>query len=61
LTAESRCAWQAVSSAGWITVTSASSGIGEATVNYTIASNPTGNGRRGTITIAGRVFSVKQK
>jgi hypothetical protein len=61
LTTESRCAWQAVSGVSWITITSVSSGIGDATVNYTVASNPTGAGRKGAITIAGQIFSVKQK
>jgi hypothetical protein len=61
VTTESRCAWQAVSNASWITITSNSSGIANATVNYTVALNSGRSGRRGTISIAGQTFSVKQK
>jgi len=58
---EERCAWQAVSSASWLTITSASGGIGNGSVAYTVAANPGPSGRRATITIAGKIFSVKQK
>lgn len=59
--AEERCAWQAVTSAPWITITSGCCGIGGGAVDYTVAPNPSPVGRKGTITIAGRTFSVKQK
>lgn len=59
--AEERCAWQAVASVSWITITSNCCGIGNGTVSYTVAPNPSPAGRKGTITIAGRAFSVKQK
>jgi hypothetical protein len=59
--AESRCAWQAVSNVEWISVTSGNNGIGNGTVNYSVAANPGPTGRVGKITIAGKIFSVKQK
>jgi hypothetical protein len=61
INAENRCAWQAVSSASWITITSSPAGIGAGAVNYTVASNAGGSARKGTITIAGKIFSIKQK
>jgi hypothetical protein len=59
--AEERCAWQAVSNAGWITVTSNCCGIGNGAASYSVASNPGTSGRAGTITIAGKAFNIKQK
>ena len=58
---ESRCGWEAVPSAGWITVTSGRMGIGDGTVTYSVAANTTGLSRKGRITIGGRVFAIKQK
>ncbi len=53
------CAWTAVSQAGWITVTSGSSGSGNGTVGFTAAANA-GAARSGTILIAGQTVSVTQ-
>ncbi len=61
ITATGQCAWQAVSEAGWLTITSSSVGIGNGTVTYSVGVNPGPSGRKGTITIAGKVFAVKQK
>lgn len=61
VSAEERCAWEAVSQAGWITITSGNAGIGNGVVTYSVAANPGPSGRAGTIVIAGRTFSVKQK
>ena len=58
---EGRCAWQAVSNASWISVTSAAVGIGNGIVSYSVAPNPGTAGRNGAITIAGRTFSIKPK
>jgi len=54
------CGWLATSNASWITITSGDSGIGAGTVSYSVASNP-GPTRTGTITIAGKLFVVKQR
>jgi predicted extracellular nuclease len=60
VSAMSGCGWTATSDVGWISITSGSSGVGDGTVNYAVASN-SGGRRSGTITIAGQVFTVKQK
>jgi N-acetylneuraminic acid mutarotase len=55
------CNWQAMSNVGWIVITSGSAGAGPGTVSYTVAANPGPSGRKGSITVAGQTFSVKQK
>jgi hypothetical protein len=54
------CAWEAVSEAEWITITSGSSGVGNGAVSYTVAANATGKSRKGSIRVAGKIFTVKQ-
>jgi WD40 repeat protein len=61
VSASERCAWQPVSNVSWITITSNSGSIGNGVVSYRVDANPTSSGRKGTITIAGQNFSVKQK
>jgi Viral BACON domain len=61
VTSENRCAWQAVSSVSWITITSGNIGIGDGVVTYSIAANPGSIGRKGNIVIGGKTFVVKQK
>jgi hypothetical protein len=61
VTSASTCAWTAVSGTGWITVTAGASGTGNGTVNMTIAANPAASQRTGTVTIAGRTFTVTQQ
>lgn len=61
ITAGAVCAWSAVSNVSWITITSLSGGIGSGGVSYAVANNPTQSGRKGTITINGHTFAVKQK
>ena len=56
----SDCPWTAVSNTGFITITSASSGTGNGTVNYSVAGNATAGARSGTMTIAGQTFTVNQ-
>ena len=53
------CAWTAVSNASWITITAGATGPGPGSVNFTVAAN-TGAARMGTMTIAGRTFTVTQ-
>lgn len=55
------CAWQARSSVNWITLISPVTGVGSGSVNYSVAANPDARGRKGTITIAGKTFTVKQR
>jgi BACON domain-containing protein/all-beta uncharacterized protein len=59
--AEERCAWQAIVSDSWISITSLGVGIGNGTLIYTTAANTGASARNGSIIIAGKVFSVKQK
>ncbi|HEY7913475.1 MAG TPA: BACON domain-containing carbohydrate-binding protein, partial [Blastocatellia bacterium] len=60
LRTDDRCAWRAVSSVNWITVTSVEVGIGRATITYLVKPNSTA-ARRGEIQIGSVVFAVKQK
>lgn len=55
------CVWTATTKTDWITITSSAMGIGNGSVNYTVAQNSTGAARKGTLTLAGRTFNVKQK
>ncbi len=54
----SNCAWTAASNVSWITTTSATSGTGNGTINYTVQA--TSAARTGTITIAGQTFTVNE-
>ncbi len=59
VTSGAGCNWTATSNAGWINVTSGGSGSGIGTVNYSVGANA-GAARSGTMTIAGRTFTVNQ-
>ncbi|HEU5254426.1 MAG TPA: BACON domain-containing carbohydrate-binding protein [Vicinamibacterales bacterium] len=61
VTTQTGCAWTAVSTATWITISGGSSGTGNGTVNFAVAANATGSDRTGTLTIAGRTFTVTEK
>ena len=53
------CTWTASSSASWLTVSSAQSGAGNATITY-VASANTGAARSANLTIGGRTLLVSQ-
>ena len=59
VTSGAGCAWTATSAQPWVTITSGASGNGNGTVNFTVAST-NGPGRSGTLTIAGRTFTINQ-
>ncbi len=59
LSTASGCAWTASSSASWLTVTTATSGNGSATLGYSVAAN-TGAARSANITAGGRTSLVSQ-
>jgi M6 family metalloprotease-like protein len=59
IAAASGCSWTAASNAGWISITSGASGAGNGTVGYAVQAN-TGAARSGTLTIAGKTFSISQ-
>jgi hypothetical protein len=53
------CPWTATSNASWLTITSGASGSGPGKVGFSAASM-TGGPRSGTMTVAGRTFTVNQ-
>lgn len=59
VTALAGCTWGATSNVTWMTITSGATGSGTGTVSYTVAAN-SGAARTGTLTIAGRTFTVSQ-
>jgi len=60
LTAAAGCNWTAVSNAPWITITSNSSGSGNAATNYSVQPNTEITSRTGTLTIGGKNLTVTQ-
>jgi hypothetical protein len=54
------CAWTAQTNVAWLTITAGASGTGNGAVSYTVAANDTPDARTGTLTIAGRTFTVTQ-
>ena len=59
VTAGAGCAWSASSNSPWLTITSGSSGSGNGEVQYS-ATAATGPARSGTLTVAGRTFTLNQ-
>jgi hypothetical protein len=59
VTSPAACGWTASSNASWITVTSGASGTGNGTVTYSYTAND-GKDRKGTLTVAGRTFTLDQ-
>jgi hypothetical protein len=57
--ASPECAWSAVSTASWLTVTSGGNGSGNGSVAFQVAPNA-GSARTGTITIGSQTFVVNQ-
>ena len=57
----SDCGWSATSNAGWITITSGASVVGNGAVTYSVSFNGGKVAREGTMLIAGKTFTVKQK
>jgi hypothetical protein len=60
ITAPGGCSWTATSKAPWITIKSGSSGTGNATLNFAVASNSATTSRQGTLIVAGLNLNVKQ-
>jgi hypothetical protein len=60
VTTQAGCTWAAVSNDDWISVKTGSSGTGSGTVTFTISRNNGDDTRVGTLTIAGRTFTVTQ-
>jgi len=60
-TSLSGCLWEASSNHSWITIQSEKKGTGNAKIVYSVEKNPSQNKRTGTLTIAGKVFSIIQE
>jgi hypothetical protein len=58
--AAASCPWTVSNTNGWIAITSATNGSGNATVNYSITANPTLLPRSGVIRVSGREYVVSQ-
>jgi hypothetical protein len=56
----SGCAYTAASNASWLTVTSGASRTGSGSVGYSVAANTGSSIRTGTLTVAGKTFTVTQ-
>ena len=54
------CAWTAVSQVPWISVVAGASGQGSGVVGVLVEANDTADRRTGTVTIAGRTYTVEQ-
>ena len=61
VSAPGTCSWVAVSTVGWITITSSASGTGSSTVSYSVAANTGNSARTGIIAIARQSFAVNQQ
>jgi hypothetical protein len=54
------CAWTASTAESWIAITAGGDGAGDGSVSYAVAANTGATSRSGSLTIAGRPFSVTQ-
>ena len=61
VTAANGCSWSASSNASWISILSGGSGSGNGTVGYSVAANPNGTSRTGTLNAAGTLIAVTQQ
>jgi Viral BACON domain len=60
VTTAAHCLWTATSNASWLIITSGATGTGNGSVGFAADFNGTGSPRSGTLTIAGRTFTVSQ-
>ncbi len=60
ITAPSGCAWTATTTTPWVTLTSNSSGSGNGSVSYFVATNGSGSPRGGSITVQGQTLNISQ-
>jgi len=61
VTAARECQWSASSDAGWLSITSGSSGQGTGTVSYSATPNQSTTSRRGTIAVGDQRVDVTQE
>jgi hypothetical protein len=60
VSAPAGCGWSANSNSGFVQITAGASGSGNGTVSYSVTANNSSIGRSGTLTIAGKIFTVMQ-
>src|SRR6185503_5389163 len=60
LTTPLGCPWTVSNTNGWITITSATNGSGNATINYTVGTNPDTFNRTGVVYIADQTLTLRQ-
>ncbi len=60
MTTAAGCAWAVTGGGAWLTVTSASSGTGPATITYTAVANPDRDARSAALVISGQTHTVNQ-
>ncbi len=54
------CPWETVNNLDWVSVTSGPTGTGDGTVQFTVSPNSGAESRSGSLTIAGRSFTIAQ-
>ncbi len=60
VTTTTGCSWTAISNVTWITVTAGATGSDSGSASFTVAPSTSTSSRTGTLTIAGRTFTVTQ-
>ena len=60
VTAGTGCTWTAASNVGWVTLSGATSGSGNGSVPYSVAANTATAARSGTLTVAGKTYTINQ-
>jgi hypothetical protein len=60
VTTSSTCSWSAIGYPDWVTFPDTNSGVGNGTLNFTIAANPGAGQRAGTFVVGGQTFTITQ-
>ena len=60
VTTTAGCEWTATSNSAWIATTGSAKGSASGAVSYSVAANNASDARTGSMTVAGRTFSVSQ-
>jgi Viral BACON domain len=60
VTALPGCSWTAVSNSSFVTVSAGASGAGNGNVTFSVAANPSGSSRTGTLAVAGENVVITQ-
>src|SRR6185436_18938346 len=60
VTTSVNCSWGVTNTNSWITITSGASRTGTGTIGYSLAANPAGLPRSGSLTVDGQTFTITQ-